>query len=108
MAAAAFGGRVIISSLLADFAVCASQGRNSGSTGTKSTRGDAQWPVETVAASGWCISSPLWMIIPKIEFSLFVVFFLLRCKTFAKQQAPERQGLVRLRYHQRQICCILH
>jgi hypothetical protein len=32
MAAAAFGGRVVLSSLLADFAVCARQGRNSGST----------------------------------------------------------------------------
>ncbi|KAF2844387.1 hypothetical protein T440DRAFT_473433 [Plenodomus tracheiphilus IPT5] len=46
------GGRVMLSSLLADFAVCASQGRNSNSTGAKTTRGDARWPVETVAATG--------------------------------------------------------
>jgi hypothetical protein len=52
MAAAAFGGRVILSSLLADFAVCADQGRNSGSTGAKPTLGDARWPIETVAATG--------------------------------------------------------
>jgi hypothetical protein len=52
MAAAAFGGRVILSSLLADFAVCAGQGRNSGSTGAKPTLGDARWLIETVAATG--------------------------------------------------------
>jgi hypothetical protein len=33
MAAAAFGGRVILSSLLANLVVGASQGRNSNSTG---------------------------------------------------------------------------
>jgi hypothetical protein len=52
MAAAAFGGRVILSSLLAGFAVCAGQGRNSGSTDVKPTLGDARWPIETVAATG--------------------------------------------------------
>jgi hypothetical protein len=59
LAAAAFGGRVILSSLLAEFAIFASQGRNNSSTGTKPTRGAARWPVETVAASGGCICSPL-------------------------------------------------
>ena len=39
-------------SLLIDFAVCAGQGRNRGSTGAKPTLGDARWPVETVAATG--------------------------------------------------------
>jgi hypothetical protein len=37
-----------------------------------------------------------------------VFFSLLCCKAFAKQQASKRQGLVRLCYHQRQICRILH
>jgi hypothetical protein len=53
MAAAASDGRVILSSLLADFAVRGSHGRNSSSTEAKTTRGDARWPVETVAAAGW-------------------------------------------------------
>jgi hypothetical protein len=52
MAATAFGGRVTLSSLLADFAVCASQGRNNSSTDAKPTLGDARWPLETVAATG--------------------------------------------------------
>lgn len=52
MAAAVFGGRVIVSSLLAEFAICASQGRNSCSTGAKTTQGDARWSAETVATTG--------------------------------------------------------
>lgn len=59
LAGAAFGGRVILSSLLAEFAICANQGRNSSSTGIKPTREAARWPVKTVAASGGCICSPL-------------------------------------------------
>jgi hypothetical protein len=57
MAAVAFGGRVILSSLLANFAVCASQGRNSGSTDAKpmpnrcgGTRDGLQRPLRPLAA----------------------------------------------------------
>ncbi|KAF2846979.1 hypothetical protein T440DRAFT_214937 [Plenodomus tracheiphilus IPT5] len=75
MAAAAFDRRVILCSLLANFAALCVPRPQRWLYSTKSTQGATRWLVETAAATGRRVLMLFLMEIPKIEILAVVVFF---------------------------------